>query len=152
MRKEKRDDLLGWSFYVLTIVVVFLSVYFMGRERHDPEEDLKLIEKDDLVMCTAEKLPINVPEKGTSVHIVAAMSVTENSVESREIHGWILNNDAVVNGVVGYEELHQNCDGEVIFAEAGSEKARDIASGITTKGLPLEIVYTPTPPLPTQYF
>lgn len=150
MRKEKKDDLLGYVLYILTLVVFFGSVVFIGREKRDPEEDLKLIKTGDLVMCTAEKLPINIPEKGTLVHIIEAMSVRENSVEDRELHGFILNNDAVVSGIVGYEELHKNCKGELIFAEAESEKERDLRNGITTKGLPLEIIYSP--PLPTQSF
>jgi hypothetical protein len=132
----------------LSVVAVFAVVAFVSYERHDPEQDLKLIKSGDLVMCTAEKIAGGTDK--TVLHVVEAMSVAENVVADRELRGWILNNDAVVNGVVGYEELHKNCEGEVIFAEAGSEEERDITSGITTKGLPLEMVYTP--PLPTKSF
>lgn len=152
MRKEKKANFLGWFFYILTIIVVFGSASFVGYERHDHEENLKLIESGDLVMCTAEKIPVNVPEKGTLVHVIEAMSVRENVIGDRELRGFILNNDAVVSGVVGYKELHKNCKGEIIFAETGSEEERNITNGITTKGLPLEIVYTPPPQIPTQSF
>lgn len=145
MRKEKRDNLLGRVFYVLTLGVVFGSVTFMGYERRDPEEDLKLIKTGDLVMCTAEKASGD----KTRLHIVEAVSVMENVVEDRELRGWILNNDAIVSGITKYEDF-KNCEGEIIFAEAGSEKERDLRNGITTKGLPYEITYSSL--FPTQSF
>lgn len=150
MAKERKDNLLGWGFYILTLAVVFSSVYFVGRDKRDPEEDLKLIKRGDLVMCTAEKLSGSDGKTTLRVMVMEAMSIAENIVEERELRGWILNNDAVVSGVVRYEELRKNCEGEVIFADAESEEARDIASGITTKGLPLEITYTP--PFPIRSF
>jgi hypothetical protein len=138
-------NLRGKIAIIAVIVLVFTVVTFVSYERHDYEEDLKLIKSGDLVMCTAEK--VGAGEGKTVLHVVEAMSVMENAIETRQLHGFILNNDAVVNGVVGYEELHQNCEGEVIFAEAGSKEERDITSGITTKGLPLEIMYSPPTPL-----
>lgn len=143
MKKKIRNKIL----FVMTIIGAFGIATFVNYDRRDAEQDLKLIKSGDLVMCTAEKLS---GKDKDALHVVEAMSVAENVVEDRELRGWILNNDAVVSGVVGYEDLHKNCEGEVIFADAGSQEERDITSGITTKGLPLEIVYTP--PLPTQSF
>lgn len=149
MKGKRKISFLGKFTISLAIIGIFAIVSLVNYERHDPEQDLRLIKSGDLVMCTAEKVSSLNGDKAV-LHVIAAMSVMENAVESRKLHGFILNNDAIINGVVGYEELHKNCEGEIIFADAGSQEERNVTSGITTKGLPLEIVYLP--PLPTRSF
>lgn len=128
------------------VVVVFAVVTFLNFERRDHEADLKLIKSGDLVMCTAEKIPAGTDNQTVILHIVEAMTVMENAVETRKLHGFLLNNNTVRNGVVGYEELNSGCKG-VMFVPAKSEEERDIARDITTKGLPLAIVYSDHLPL-----